>query len=185
MNDRDHYSRVFVHLAACWHHTLPPPAFSAMVTAWRSGVGVFSESVHRLEKSEAKVQPVRTSSPYHNCVPIPLPPPFGPTGFTVAAFCPSGSIPIKMLTLSNHWKNNGVRLVCSRRLLTYLLHNSTCERPRLLTNFCQEMIHRSKAFCIREAAANSPPRHTMGQSGKFCKETSPHCQCYLIGIKWF
>ena len=45
--------------------------------------------------------------------------------------------------------------------LTYLLHNSTCERPRLLTNFCQEMIHRSKAFCIREAAATIavPSRH--------------------------
>ena len=26
--------------------------------------------------------------------------------------------------------------------------------------------------------------HTMGQSLEFCKETSPHCQCYLFGIKW-
>ena len=25
---------------------------------------------------------------------------------------------------------------------------------------------------------------TMGQSGEFCKETSPNCQCYLFGIKW-
>ena len=28
-------------------------------------------------------------------------------------------------------------------------------------------------------------RRTMGQSGKFCKETSPHCQYYLFEIKWF
>ena len=28
-------------------------------------------------------------------------------------------------------------------------------------------------------------RRTMGQSGKFCKETSPYCQCYLSGIKQF
>ena len=26
---------------------------------------------------------------------------------------------------------------------------------------------------------------TMGQSGKFCKETSLHCQCYQFEIKWF
>ena len=25
---------------------------------------------------------------------------------------------------------------------------------------------------------------TMGQSGEFCKETSPHCQYYLFGIRW-
>ena len=83
-----------------------------------------------------------------------------PYRLTVAAFCPSGSIPIKMLTLSKHWKNNGVRLVCSRRLLTYF----TTRRARDLDswqNFCQEMIHRSKAFCIREAAATIavPSRH--------------------------
>ena len=28
-------------------------------------------------------------------------------------------------------------------------------------------------------------RHTIGQSGKFCKETSPHSQCYQFGIKWY
>ena len=160
MNDRDHYSRVFVHLAACWHHTPPPAttAFSTMVTARRSGVGVFSESVHRLEKSEAKVQPVRTSSPYHNCVPILLPPPYGPTGSTVVAFCPSGSIPIKMLTLSKHWKNNGVRLVCSRRLLTYF----TTRRARDLDSwqtFARKWSIGAKLFVFAKPPPPPPRRH--------------------------
>ena len=29
------------------------------------------------------------------------------------------------------------------------------------------------------------PGRTVGQIGEFCKETSPHFQYYLFGIKWF
>ena len=72
--------------------------------------------------------------------------------------------------------------------LAYLLHNSTCERPRLLTNFCQEMIHRSKAFCIREAAATIavPSRQcslSIALVWKHCVAISRHGLTYLHSNK--
>ena len=41
-----------------------------------------------------------------------------------------------------------------------------------------------RKFLIAQFAVQSR-RRTTGQSGEICKETSPHCQCYLFVIKWF